>query len=144
MSEVVKTTESGSSRWFNILVFIVSGFVAGLSIANIIYYSRVKRANGSCTVSSGEANAMIWVNVIVLVFALIIFLWSLWRLLFGHQYTKEVTQNLTNYLNAPPTGLVTPGTYKPVPVLSTQTPVVVPSQSPVVVPSTQALYVPPK
>ena len=80
------TTES---RWYKALVFIVSGIVVGVSIANIVYFNRLR--DDKCTeVSSGEATAMLWVNIIILVIAALIFLWSLWRLIFSRESRKQI------------------------------------------------------
>ena len=87
MSEIAyDTTEA---VWYKVLVFIVSGIIVGVSIANIVYYNRL-RDGSSASVSDGEATAMMWVNIVVLVIAALIFLWSLWRLIFSRESRKKV------------------------------------------------------
>lgn len=97
MSEVVyDTTES---RWFKIVIFLVSGIVVGVSIANIVYFDRIRK--GTCgAVTHGEAVAMIWVNAILLVIAALVFLWSLWRLIFS----RDTRQKVKHYITSPSLG----------------------------------------
>jgi len=68
---------STSSRVFLFFAFIISLFVIGVTIANIIYFRKIANGNSSCAVSPGEGEAMFWVNVIILVMAIILFIWSL-------------------------------------------------------------------
>ena len=65
-----------SSRIFLFFAFVISIFIIGVTIANLVYYNKI-RSGGNCVVTQGEAEAMFWVNVIILVFALILFIWSL-------------------------------------------------------------------
>ena len=89
------------SRLFKIVIFIFSGFFAGLSLANIIYYARILR--GDCrALSHGEAQSMLWVNVAVFILSIIIFLWSIWRLLFPHHTTTYLAGHVAT-LAAPTT-----------------------------------------
>jgi len=104
METVHDTTES---RWYKVLVFIVSGIVVGVSIANIVYFNRLR--DDSCTaVSSGEATTMLWVNVVILVIAALIFLWSLWRLIFSRESRKQIK----TYIVYPQAGATTGYTIK--------------------------------
>ena len=92
-------SDSTESRWFKIIVFIVAAIVVGVTIANIVFFNRIR--DGTCNaVTHGQATTMLWVNVILLVIAVIIFLWSLWRLLF----TRETRQRVKHYIVAPAAG----------------------------------------
>lgn len=111
MSDVMETTES---RWFKIVVFVVSGFFVGFSLANIIYFNRIRRNGGGGGVTQGEATSMLWINGILFAIALIIFLWSIYRLIAGQEYRQRVVQ----YFQEPGTGLVVaPEAGAPVPRL---------------------------
>ena len=91
------TTES---RSFKIVVFILSAVVVGVSIANIVYFNRIR--DGTCqAVSHGTATTMVWVNAILLVIAIIILLWSLWRLLFSQGAREQVK----HYMVSPTAGM---------------------------------------
>lgn len=94
--------ETSESRWFKIVVFVVSGFFVGFSIANMIYFNRIRKAGGGGGVTQGEATAMLWVNGILLAIAVIIFLWSIYRLIVGPPQRQQVVR----YLQEPGTGFV--------------------------------------
>ena len=83
--------ESSGDRWFKITVVISSGFFAGFSIANAIYYNRIR--TGACSaITQGEATTLLWINIILAVLAIIIFFWALWLLIF----TAEVRTSISN------------------------------------------------
>ncbi len=72
----MSTTES---MWFNIIVIIVAAATIGVSIANIVYYNRIR--TGTCgEISHSEAVTMLWINAGLIVLAAVIFLWAIWRL----------------------------------------------------------------
>ena len=111
MAEVVEISES---RWFKIVVFVISGFFVGFSLANIIYFNRIRRNGGGDRVTRGEATSMLWVNAILFAIALIVFIWSIFRLVAGREYRQRVGQ----YFQEPGTGFVeAPATGAPVPRL---------------------------
>ena len=74
--------------WFRVLVAIISGFFAGVSIANVIYYQRIYNAGGGGGISKGEAYSMMAISVLILVLALVIFIWALFRL-FSRETREE-------------------------------------------------------
>jgi len=86
IQNIMDTTES---RWFKIVVFLLTSIVVGVSIANIVYYNRIR--SGTCgAVSNGEATTMLWISVIVLIIAALIWLWSIWRLFFSRETRERV------------------------------------------------------
>lgn len=99
MADIVETSEA---RWFKIVVFVVSGFFVGFSLANIIYFNRIRRNNGAPGVTRGEATAMLWINAILFGISLIIFIWSIYRLVAGQEYRRRVTE----YFQESPEGIV--------------------------------------
>ena len=109
MADVIETSEA---RWFKIVVFVISGFFVGFSIANIVYFNRIRRNNGAPGITRGEATAMLWINAILFGVSLIIFIWSIYRLVAGVEYRRRVTQYLQEpnegFIEAPETGAPIP------------------------------------
>jgi len=96
-------TETTESRWFKIVVFLASGFFFGFSIANAVYYDRIRRGASCSAISRNEANTMFWINVILAIIAGIVFIWSIYKL-FTKDYRESKKQQVLAYLNAPPAG----------------------------------------
>ena len=66
-------SDTTESRSFKIVVFLLAAIVVGVTIANIVYYNRIR--NGTCNaVTHGEATTLVWVNAILLIIAALIFL----------------------------------------------------------------------
>jgi len=89
------------SLWFKIVVFIVAGFAAGLFLADIIYFNRLR--NGG-TLTSTEATSMLWLNAILFVLALIVFIWALIRLVLGQSTREMITTRVGEQLKSTGTG----------------------------------------
>jgi len=99
-----------TARGFKIFVFIASGFIAGFTIANIIYFNRL-RSSPSPSVTSGEASALMWLNVILLLLAVLAFIWSIIQLVtFHHKAVVHYAPLTTTAATAtsPKTVLVSP------------------------------------
>lgn len=107
-------TSTSESRWFKIIVLIISGFFVGFSVANIVYYAKIRNctsnSNSNCSVSRGEATSMIIVNSILLIISFILFIWSIITLIVHPQARQQYQQRVVQYLQNPPTGLVSPST----------------------------------
>lgn len=103
--------DSTESRWFKIVVFLLTSIVVGVCIANIVYFNRI-RGNTCVAMTHGEATAMVWVNVILLILTGIIWIWSLWRLFFSHDTRNQIT----HYMVAPNEGANMGYNYTNVPV----------------------------
>ncbi len=99
-------SNTSESLGYKIFVLILSVFIVGVSIANVIYFNRIRK-NGCVDVSSGEATAMLWVNGIILVISVFFFFWSLWRLIF----TKDKRKQHKTYLTSPTMGYQAIGSY---------------------------------
>ncbi len=75
---MVKTNE----LWFRIAVAVLSLVVAITSIINIIFYNDASQ--GKCSgISTGFATFMLWMNILLMIFAVGIFIWSIVILLFS-------------------------------------------------------------
>ena len=102
-------SDTTETRWFKIAVFIMTGFVLGTSIANIVYYNRIR--TGTCNaVTRGEGNAMFWINIIIAVVAGLLMLWSLWRLVFSREFRQQLGSDANSYFSGEGTGIVGPRT----------------------------------
>ena len=98
-------TETTESRWFKIISFIVTDFFAGFSLANIIYYAKAR--NNCNALSRTEVISMLWLNIILFIFAIILFLWSLWRLIFSGSYRQQLSSNVKGYFQTAHPGFIT-------------------------------------
>ena len=91
--------------WYKALVLIASGLAIGVGIASMVYFNKI-RLEGQCgPVSTGTANTMLWLNLILVIFAAIVFLWSLFRLIFtGHDDKVLVNHeyNLHSHIHSEP------------------------------------------
>lgn len=88
------------SRWFKIIVTLLSAVIIGVTIANLVYYNKIR--TGSCNaVSSGEATTMLWINVVLLVIGAVVFIWSLYRLFVSH----DTHQQVKHYMVSPESGM---------------------------------------
>lgn len=90
-------TDTTETRWFKIIVFIFSAISVGLFIANVVYFNRIRTGG---TVTTGEATSMLWLSVIFLVIAIIVFLWTIWSLVFS----KGTQESIKHYMLSEPTG----------------------------------------
>jgi len=88
-------SETTETRWFKIVAFVGTGFFAGLFLANIVYYNRIR--NGG-SVSKNEALSMLWLNAILFAIALALFIWCLVRLLTTQEVRSGVAEGAVNYL----------------------------------------------
>jgi hypothetical protein len=97
-------SDTTETRWFKIIVFIFSAIIVGLFIANVVYYNRIRTGG---TVTTGEATSMLWLSVIFLIVGIIVFLWSIWSLVFS----KTAKESVKHYMLSPTSGydLPTPG-----------------------------------
>lgn len=109
----------GESRWFVGTVFVVSGFMAGVLLACIIYFGRIKNAGGCGNVSKGEAQAMYVICIILFIIFIFLFLWALLRLLLAPELKANLIAKATAayeaqsakaaaYLNQPVQGFLAP------------------------------------
>lgn len=90
-------SDTTETRWFKIIVFIFSAIIVGLFIANVVYYNRIRTGG---TVTNGEATSMLWLSVIFLIISIIIFLWSIWSLVFS----KTTRESVKHYMLSPTSG----------------------------------------
>jgi len=106
-------TDTTGERWFKIITAVGSGFVAGISIANAIYYNNIR--TGSCNaVSQGEATTMLWINIVIAVLAIIIFFWALYLIFFSSEVRTDLNTQSVQYINGQTNGLISGSNPNPV------------------------------
>lgn len=109
-------SDSAGSRWFKIVVFLLTTITVVVCISNIIYFNRMR--DGTCEqITHGEATTMFWINIILLVFAAIVWIWSIWALFFHsdtnihHHYmgvsNQSITTPTTQVYSPPPIAVAT-------------------------------------
>lgn len=83
--------------WYKAIVLIVSALAIGVGILNIVYFNRIRLNEEKCSeISTSEATTALWLNVILIIFAILLFIWSLYRLIFSGKPEKEVFQKTHN------------------------------------------------
>jgi len=75
---------NSEARWFKIVSFVVTGIIAGLLLADIIYFNELRKG---ATLSSGEITSMLVITSILFAIVICMFIWSLVRL-FVHKDTR--------------------------------------------------------
>lgn len=101
MSDVVETT---GTRWFKFTVFAVSGFMAGVSLANVIYYNRI-RTESCDAVTKGQARSMYIINIIIFIVSFALFIWSAVKIFFTQQARQHASQLVTDKIDQAKKGL---------------------------------------
>ncbi len=91
--EEIEQKETSEAKWFRVTAVVVTAVGAGLSIANAIFYNKAK--NGSCVgISSTEIDVLFWVNVILAIIFIVLFIWALARLVTAKKYRVEKKRQL--------------------------------------------------
>ena len=82
--------------FYKALVLLASAAAIGFGITNIVYFNKI-RLNDNCgDVSSGEATMLIWLNIILVILAAIVFFWSLFRLIFSGKEKEPIVNKTYN------------------------------------------------
>lgn len=109
--------------WYKALVLIAAAIAIGVGILNIVYFNKIRLNSSNCNeISSGEATTALWLNIILVIFAGILFFWSLFRLIFTGEPDKDIIGKNYNTINHSPVPLSSIGPATPIlmpsPVLS--------------------------
>ena len=115
-------SDSAGSRWFKIVVFLLTTIAVVVCISNIIYFNRM-RDGTSDKITHGEATTMFWVNIILLVLAAIVWIWSIWALIFHHDTT--INNHYMGVSNQPIVTSPQPQVYSPPPQVYSPPPIAV-------------------
>lgn len=86
-------SESGCSEqlWFKLIAIAIGAFTLGFAIANAVFYGRIG-ARGGCgsVLSSTSAWIMMWINIVLAIFGLILLLFGLWRLILSRERRQKI------------------------------------------------------
>ena len=81
-------------QWFKVLVLIVAAIVIIITAYNINTYRLLKTDNRS-PINGEESNTLLILNIILLIFAIITFIWALYRILLAKDYREKIERNVT-------------------------------------------------
>ena len=95
--------------WYKAIVLITAAMGLGIGILNIVYFNRIRLNTTNCTeLTSGEANAALWLNIALVIFSGILFFWSLFRLIFTGEPSKDIVHKTYNtFHHSPPPSVYT-------------------------------------
>ncbi len=98
---VVKETETEGrlnteARWFKVTTVVIAAAGAGLAIANAVFFDKIRSTTNGCgtTVSKKDADVMFWINVVLAIIFVILFIWALARLILAKDYREKKTEQL--------------------------------------------------
>lgn len=100
-------TINTESRWFPIVVLIISTLIAIFCGFNVYYYNQIRITdNCPCSgVTQEQATVMFWINLIIVIVSIILLLWSIWRIIFSEKYRATLQSKVADVLEAP-TGII--------------------------------------
>jgi len=75
--------EKQRGLFFNLLIFLILGFIGGICIANAVYFGKIRNEKNDSLVSLSTSGAgfLMWINIIFGVLALIVAIWYLFKVL---------------------------------------------------------------
>jgi len=87
--------------FYKFIVLLTSAMAIGFGITNIVYFNKIRLNNNCQPISTTTANVLIWLNIILVLFGGILFIWSLFRLIFTGKEEKIVVNKKNNVINYP-------------------------------------------
>ena len=87
---------SSEFTFYKGLVLIASVIALVFGIINIVYYNRIRLNNNCEEISEGAATNLIWLNIILVILASVVFFWSFFRLIFTGEAEKETVRQKLN------------------------------------------------
>lgn len=90
-------------NFYKAIVLITAALAIGFGITNIVYLDRVRLNNNCQPISTSTATVLMWLNIILVILAGILLIWSFFRLIFGGQKDKPVVNKTKNVINYPDT-----------------------------------------
>ena len=83
--------------WYKAIVLITAALALGVGILNIIYFNRIRLNEVKCSeITHGEATTALWLNIALVIFAGVLFFWSLFRLIFTGEPSKDIVHKTYN------------------------------------------------
>lgn len=76
--------------WYKFLVLLTSIMGIAFGTVNLVYFNKIRVNNNCEEISSGTATTLLWLNLILIIFSTIIFLWSLYRLIFTGKTEEDL------------------------------------------------------
>ena len=112
MTQKSVAAETTESRWFKFVVVLASGLATAFFIANAVYYDKIRK--GSCSaVTTKEADTMYYINVILAIISVFVFIWGIYRLVASKDYRVYLQDQAAGYVtnsggffSPPPTPVV--------------------------------------
>ena len=101
---VIKETETEGrlnteARWFKVTTVVIAAAGAGLAIANAVFFDKIRKNGCGTTIAAKDADVMFWVNVILAIIFVILFIWALARLILAKDYREKKTEQLKTLVN---------------------------------------------
>ena len=81
---------------FNIVAIVIAAIAASITIANCIYFFRLKRGK---TLNSFDINSMYWVSVILSIGFIVFLAWSIYQAYVSCGVNKVVDKHYDYYKN---------------------------------------------
>lgn len=84
--------------FYKFLVLLVSALTIGVGITNVVYFNNI-RLKGQCEPVNGTtATTLLYLNIIMVLLAVALFLWSLYRLFIsGEEIQRPVNANFREF-----------------------------------------------
>ena len=102
--------------WYKAIVLLTAAIALGFGILNVIYFNRIRLNQSKCTeISTGEATTALWLNIILVIFAAVLFFWSLFRLIFTGEEKQPIVNKQYNTIVHSPKAVASPITIPSVP-----------------------------
>ena len=87
---------------YKAIVLIASALALVTGILNIVYFNRIRLNRNNCSeLTSGEVNTALGLNIALVIFAGILFFWSLFRLIFTNAPPKDIVHKTYNEIHHP-------------------------------------------
>lgn len=97
MAESKGTVIPVESVWFKVAVLVGSGVGAGVAFSDILYYSKLRKDDKMTAIKQSTATTMMWIHIALFVVFLLLFLWSVWALIFPKSRREAQTIAITSY-----------------------------------------------
>jgi len=85
--------------WFLYIVIFISAATIGITIPNIIYFNNL-RSGTSTGITTSQALTMLWLNIILLILAIMLFILTIWMLLRPNPTTKQYKPYNPGYMKS--------------------------------------------
>jgi hypothetical protein len=99
---VFEMTEPGDfteARWFKVVVLVVTAIIIVVCAFNVSTYNKLRNGtNISGLMDSNEALALMISNLIILILAIIIFIWAVFRLFFNREFRSTIGTHTVNFV----------------------------------------------